>query len=77
MSIHYNLKEDFRYMQGEEIGKAEGIALGEQKGKAEGLHLTAKIIKRYLRGMAADVIAEQLATDVATVNTAIAEYEAD
>lgn len=59
--------------KGKAEGKAEGIALGEQKG----LVLTAKIIKLYIKGFDAAAIAEKLITDIATVNTAIAEYEAE
>jgi predicted transposase/invertase (TIGR01784 family) len=55
------------------LGKAEGITIGEQKG----LLLTAKIIKLHTRGFDAAAIAEKLETEVATVNTAITEYEAD
>jgi predicted transposase/invertase (TIGR01784 family) len=54
-------------------GKAEGITIGEQKG----LLLTAKIIKLYTKGVSAAAIAEQLETELETVQAAIAEYEAE
>jgi predicted transposase/invertase (TIGR01784 family) len=59
--------------RGEQKGKAEGITIGEQKG----LLLTAKIIKLYTKGFVAAAIAEQLETEVETVQAAIAEYEAE
>jgi predicted transposase/invertase (TIGR01784 family) len=64
------------YTEGISLGKAEGISLGKAEGKTEGLLLTAKIIKLYARGFGAVAIAEKLETELETVNTAIAEYEA-
>jgi predicted transposase YdaD len=61
------------YTQGISLGKAEGKA----EGKTEGLLLTAKIIKLYTRGFETTVIAQTLSTELETVNTAIAEYEAE
>ncbi len=67
--------------EGMAIGKEEGIAIGKEEGMAigeqKGMLLTAKIIKLYAKGFDAAIIAEKLAIDLATINNAIAEYEAE
>jgi predicted transposase YdaD len=67
--------------EGISLGKAEGISLGKAEGislgKAEGVSLTTKIIKLYTKGFDAVNIAEKLQTELETVATVIAKYEAE
>jgi hypothetical protein len=53
------------------------LSKAKAEGKAEGLLLTANIIKLYTKGFDAGTIAEKLQTQIETVQTAIAEYEAE
>ena len=77
MSIHYDLKQDFRYQQGVEIGNAEGVAKGKAEGKAEGVALSMRIIKLYLKGKTNKEIAEVLQADEKTVANAILVYHTE
>ena len=65
MSIHYDLKQDFRYQQGVEIGNAEGVAL------------SMRIIKLYLKGKTNKEIAEVLQADEKIVANAILVYHTE
>ena len=58
--------------EGRQEGRQEGIALGEERGRV----LSAKIIKRYLKGESATAIALLLDTPVEKVAKIIADYEA-
>ena len=69
MSIHFDLSEDTRYLQ--------GIEKGEARGEARGEVMSAKIIKHYLKGETIATIAHALAIETTKVAAVIANFEAE